>query len=157
MTMPASARLLWDRYAASAGDSVADRYYDTFFFGDRQSLADELAALVLAGRKRGTAGLHWAFEADRKPLPYPGALSVVTDWAGTALCVIETIGVDIVPYDQVSAEFAAVEGEGDLSLSYWREAHWDYFCRECTRVGRVPAQDMPVVCERFVLRHRGPG
>lgn len=154
MTIPVSVRPVWDRYAASTLDPVTDRYHDTFFFGDTESLANELAALVLAGHKRGTAGLHWAFEVDAQPLPYPGALRVVTDWAGTPLCVIETTAVDILPYDQVSAEFAAVEGEGDLSLRFWREAHWDYFCRECARIGRMPTQDMPVVCERFVLRYR---
>ena len=157
MTIPASARMFWDRYAASAGVPVADRYYDTFCFGDRQSLADELVALVLAGQKRGTAGLYWAFEADGRSLPYPGALSVVTDWAGAPRCVVETTAVDVVPYDQVSAEFAAIEGEGDLSLEFWREAHWDYFGRECARIGRLPAEDMPVVCHRFALRYPAPG
>lgn len=151
MNIPASVRPLWDEFAASTPYPVADRYSDTFSFGDTESLANELAALVVAGRKGGTAALLWAFEADGEPLPYPGALSVVTDWAGTALCVIETTAVDVVPYDQVSAEFAAIEGEGDLSLRFWRETHWDFFGRECARIGRMPTPDMPVVCERFAL------
>ena len=61
-------------------------------------------------------------------------------------------------FDQVTAAYAAIEGEGDGSLAYWRQAHWDDFARECQRLGRTPAPDMPVVCSVFellqVLRQR---
>ena len=106
---------------------------------------------MLDGRKRATAGLLWAFEVERKPLPRPGDLSVVTGWSGQPLCVIETLAVDVVPFDDVTAEFAATEGEGDGSLAYWRQAHTEYFARECARIGRVPSGSMPVVCERFAV------
>ena len=64
------------------------------------------------------------------------------------MSVIETKGVEVVLYGEVSAEFAAIEGEGDGSLAYWRRAHWAYFRRECAR---TPSLDVPVVCERFEL------
>ena len=56
----------------------------------------------------------------------PGDLSIVTDWAGQALCVIETESVVLVPFNEVSAEFAATEGEGDGSLEFWTEGHRAY-------------------------------
>jgi len=49
------------------------------------------------------------------------------------------------------AEYAAVEGEGDGSLAFWRDGHWRFFTRECRRIGREPSADMPVVCARFEL------
>jgi uncharacterized protein YhfF len=61
-----------------------------------------------------------------------------------------------VPFKQVSAEFAAREGEGDGSLQSWRESHWDFFSRECRRLGRAPNEAMPVVCTSFDL-HRTLG
>jgi uncharacterized protein YhfF len=57
----------------------------------------------------------------------------------------------VVPFNKVSAEFAASEGEGDGSLTFWRQAHLQYFTRECARIGRPFEQSMPVVCERFCL------
>ncbi|HEY6510735.1 MAG TPA: ASCH domain-containing protein, partial [Burkholderiaceae bacterium] len=55
----------------------------------------------------------------------------------------------------VTAEFAATEGEGDGSLAFWRQAHAEYFARECAGIGRTPNGDMPVVCERFAVVYRG--
>jgi uncharacterized protein YhfF len=104
---------------------------------------------VLSGRKRATAGLVWTDQASNTPLPTIGALNVVTDWQGTPLCVIETTHVEVVPFDRVSSAFAAIEGEGDGSLSYWRDAHWRYFSRECERIGKEPSLEMLVVCEQF--------
>ena len=98
--------------------------------------------------------LLWAHERENKPVPRPGDPSIVTDFAGNAVCVIETVRVDIVAFNEVSAEFAATEGEGDGSLAYWRRAHDEFFGRECRRLGRQPAHDMPLVCERFEVVFR---
>ncbi len=84
----------------------------------------------------------------------PGALSIVTNWAQKPLCVIETKSVEVLPFREVSAQFAATEGEGDGSLSFWREAHRQYFTRECARLGREFTEDMPVVCEVFAVVYR---
>ncbi len=74
---------------------------------------------------------------------------MVTNWQQEPLCVIETTHVEIVPYEEVSEAFAAVEGEGDGSLRHWREVHWAFFTRECHRLGREQSLRMPIICERF--------
>jgi hypothetical protein len=43
--------------------------------------------------------------------------------------VIETIEVFVVPFNEVSEQFAFEQGEGDRSLAYWRKAHENYFRR----------------------------
>lgn len=150
-TVPEPMREFWRAFKRSeaASPGADDRFYEAFHFDDNERSANELGKLVVAGTKRATASLARSYEIDLKDLPKPGDLSVVTDWDGTPLCVIETRRVDIVPYEDVTAEFAATEGEGDGSLRYWREVHWDYFGRECARVGCEPSTRMDVVCERF--------
>jgi uncharacterized protein YhfF len=125
--------------------------YSAWHFCDNQADADELVELVLAGRKRATAGDLWSYEAEDEPLPRPGDLSVVTDWSGAGRCVIRTTSVEVVPFEEVSEDFAAAEGEGDGTLAFWRRAHWAAFSRELEGGERAPRQDMPVVCERFEL------
>jgi uncharacterized protein YhfF len=155
MSIPSSIAMFWDAFCAEAAVDGSDRFFEAFHFDDHEATANELAALVLAGIKRATAGLVWSFEATGHSPPAPGALSVVTYWDGRPACVIETLAVELVPFDQVSAEFAAMEGEGDGSLEYWRRVHWDYFGRECARLGREPRPTMPVACERFSVIYRG--
>lgn len=139
----------WNAFANSIGGVNAERFYEVCVFGDSEVLANELAELVLRGTKRATAGSVRSYEDEGKRLPMPGDLSIVTNWAGSPLCVIETESVEVVPFSEVSSEFAATEGEGDGSLSFWREAHRQYFTRECDRAGRQFSENMLVACERF--------
>ena len=70
--------------------------------------------------------------------------------------VLRSTRVDVLPYQEVDAEFAAVEGEGDGSLAYWQDAHERFFRRSCARLGLVWQPDMLVVCERFELLYPLP-
>lgn len=132
------------------------RFLEAFVFGNSAAMAGELTGLVLRGRKRATASLAWAFEHDDRARPKPGDLSIVTTWAGAPLCIIETTAVEVVAFEDVTAEFAAAEGEGDGSLPSWRRHHAEFFAGECRRIGREPEPGMPVVCERFRVVYR-PG
>jgi uncharacterized protein YhfF len=149
MDVPKSVQPFWDTFQASIAYDASPLFYEAFRFDDSEHVANTLGALVLSGQKRATAGLLWTNEVANKPLPKVGVLSVVTDWHGTPLCVIQTTHVEIVPFDNVSDSFAATEGEGDKTLRYWRDAHWRFFSRECQRIGREPNLHMPVVCEQF--------
>jgi uncharacterized protein YhfF len=147
--IPAHLRSFWQDFAATRATDPTPRFLEAFYFDDNEPSANELAALVLVGTKRATAALLWSHEHESKPLPQAGDLSIVTDFAGLPKCVIETMHVEVVPFEEVTEEFAATEGEGDGSLHYWRSAHEAFFGRECERIGRTPHSRMPVVCEQF--------
>lgn len=126
-----------------------NRGYTSWYFGDGEEMANELGALVVAGVKTATASLLWSYEADGESIPQVGDLSVVTDFHGNPMCIIETTEIRICPFNQVNAQFAYDEGEGDRSLEYWREGHWLFFSRECAAIECEPDEEMKVVCERF--------
>jgi uncharacterized protein YhfF len=112
-------------------------------------MADELGALISAGTKTATCSALWEYEAEGEPLPEVGLKTIVLGGTGDTLCIVETTEVEVRPYDEVDALFASEEGEGDRSLEYWREAHWRFFSRTLPSIGKEPATDMPLVCERF--------
>lgn len=120
--------------------------WEAWGFGDDP---DELGALVLAGKKTGTASALPLYELEGEPLPKAGEYSVILDGGDNALCVIRTLRVYVVPFCEVSPAHAAKEGEGDLSLDYWREVHRDFFERELAAAGLTFSEQMPVVCEEF--------
>jgi uncharacterized protein YhfF len=149
--IPAELQAFWSVAARHCPGIAAERFYEACRFGDSEAMVNELAELALAGRKRATASLLWGYEAAGRRPPQPGDLSVLVRWDGEPLGLIETRSVERLPFDEVPASFAAAEGEGDGSLAYWRQVHWDFFSRECAALGRSPAPDMPVLCEHFEL------
>ena len=69
MSIPPRYSDFWSAFAATRQiDPTAD-FLEAFHFDDNEPSANELAALVLRGRKRATAALVWAYDYERKPLP----------------------------------------------------------------------------------------
>lgn len=125
-------------------------------FGRTSQEADDLLALVLAGAKTATASAHWLYEQEEEPLPRAGDLSIVLDGGGRPRALVRTTSVEIVPFDEVGAEHAAAEGEGDLTLTHWRRVHEDFFRQGLEAVGSPFRADLAVVLERFELLHPRP-
>jgi uncharacterized protein YhfF len=120
-------------------------------YGDSMELSRELIELIRSGRKRAGTGLLWAYEYDRQDIPEAGQIEVIVDHEHNPFLVTRLGSVKVQPFGDVSAEYAAIEGEGDRSLEYWREGHWAFFSRECRRIGKAPTQQMPVICIVFEL------
>jgi histidinol-phosphate aminotransferase len=139
--------LFWQQ-ARSEHPELLDVFPDVWSFGATSEQADELLGLVLSGVKTGTASSLWDCEHDDEPPPHPGDLSIVLDGRDLPRVLIRTTDVGVVPFGEVTAEHAAAEGEGDLSLAYWRQVHQRFWELHSTDPRRF-APDMPVVCERF--------
>ena len=146
----------WKSYLNTlpAGSPVRDEQYVAEGWGDSPRMADEFGALIAEGTKTATCSALWEYEADGEPLPETGMKTIVLDGNDDPLCIVETTEVEVRHYDRVDARFAFEEGEGDRSLEYWREAHWRFFSRTMPGIGKEPAMDMPLVCERFRVIYR---
>ena len=123
------------------------------YFGATRASAAKLGDLIRSGAKTATSSLYWAWVAEDEALPESGDREIVVDWDGKMLAIIETMSAEVVRYHDVDAEWARLEGEGDLSLAYWRRVHWRFFEHECALIGREASEEMPVVCQRFRVLH----
>lgn len=121
-------------------------------YGGTAEVADELAQLIVDGTKTSTAGALWDYEAEGESLPQRGDLEIVLDGGGHPRALVMTTRVEVVPFDQVSAEHAHAEGEGDRSLAHWRTVHEDFFTTYAVH-DKGFATDMPVVCQDFEVLH----
>jgi len=122
----------------------------TWSFGVTPEQADELLELVLTGVKTATASAYADYEAQDEPLPHAGSLSIVLDSRGVPRALLQTTAVEVRAFDEVDAEHAYLEGEGDRTLDYWRRAHRKFFSAD-----RHFDPQMQVVLERFELRYAG--
>jgi uncharacterized protein YhfF len=141
---------LWEEFRRSRKDISDDEPYQVFYFGNTSEMASELAELVRQRRKIATASLASTNELRPHEAPILGGYSVVTDFEGNAICVIRTLEITTARFADVDERFAADEGEGDLSLEWWRTAHRAYFERESAELGFSFDDDSLVCCERFV-------
>ncbi len=115
-------------------------------FGSTPEQADELLRLVLDGTKTATSSAHADYLKEGEDLPEPGVLGIVLDGAGHPRALVVTTEARVVPFDEVDAEHARDEGEGDGSLDHWRLVHERFFAEHADG-GFLPG--MPVVLERF--------
>jgi uncharacterized protein YhfF len=136
----------WRRSVAATG---VDGPFSAWGFGSDENPIErtELGLLVRDGPKRATTSLLSDYERDGEEMPSIGDLSVVLDGAGDPLCVIRTTHVEVRAFGDVDEGFAWVEGEGDRSLAYWREAHERFFAELGTPVNA----GTPVLLETFEL------
>ena len=149
--------VMWQDFCRRQG-LVTDTPYEAFSFGGPGSaISDPLAQLVLAGKKTATCSAKLLYEVEDEPLPEVGSYSVILDSRNQAQCVIQTTRVVTMPYEEVTEAWASKEGEGDLSLEYWRHAHWSFFKAEFRLVNQVFTPDQELVFEEFQVVYRLPG
>jgi uncharacterized protein YhfF len=123
-------------------------------WGDSPALADKLGALIVQRIKTASCSTLWEWQAEGNSIPEVGLITIVLDGRGEPLCIVETMAVSSCKYNEVNADFAREEGEGDLSLNYWREAHKNYFSRVLPKIGKEFSEDMPLVCEWFQMIYK---
>ena len=137
----------WSEFVDATG---IDGPHEAWAFADSiPDLATKLALLVRDGPKRATAGplSEYGDGTEVGPMPVVGELNIVLDGAGSPVCVIRTIEVAVRRFGDVDEAFAWDEGEGDRTLSWWRQAHMWYFSEQGTRID----EDTLMVLERFEL------
>lgn len=138
----------WKSFLRETGRDETLEPYECFSFHINEEGANELLALVLSGAKRATSSSVPGIGLLGLRLPQTGDLSVVTDWAGSPRCVIETASVAILPFHEITFERASLEGE-DENLESWREGHRRFFRAEGAQLGYEFSEDMLVAFETF--------
>ncbi|MGL4106840.1 ASCH domain-containing protein [Clostridium sp. LP20] len=138
----------WKKFLEVNNKDSSTEYIESFHFEMTEKLANELLELVLCGKKQATASSLYAYEIEGSRIPQVGDYSIVTDWEGNPRCVIETIAVTIVPFNQITFDICKREGEDD-TLESWQKGHRNFFCADGKELGYEFTEDMPVVFEDF--------
>ena len=135
---------MWNAYKKInpyIGDEI-----DAWAFGEESDL---LADLVLKGEKTATASAYDLYALEDEPLPQEGTFDIILDSHNQAVCIVEITRVSVEPFSQVSAQHAYKEGEGDKSLTYWRQIHEDFFTDCLGQAGLTFTPESKVVLEEF--------
>ena len=144
-----------ESYLTSLSKSERKKYqsFSSDYFCADEHNANTCAELIKTGQKTASCSLNHWYESGKEAIPTVGHLQVVVDWNGKPCCIIEIDSVETCKYNEVTAEFAHAEGEGDRSLEWWSKAHWHFFRAECLELNIEPSENMVLVLERFHVVH----
>ena len=138
--------VLWQKYIAAHPENKKRRYLAWHYGTDKQT-ADRWARFVRDGRIQGAAYCAWAFEFDHTQEPKTDDYSVILDWDGNAVCIVKTVRVETVPFDQVTDGLARLEGS--RNTLEWREEKGAQYKAICARIGLEFSESLPVLFERY--------
>jgi len=147
---------MWKKYLSTIGENINDtgKTYESWYFCSNEKDANELAGLVKKGIKKATASLYGLYEIENEPFPKVGEYVIVANWKGIAQCIIQVANINIISFKEITEEFAAKEGEGDKTLSFWRKVHREFFTLELKEHNKKFSEDMLVVCEEFEVVYK---
>ncbi len=137
----------WDEFIQFHHLSKETKCYDFCVFGIHKETIDELTDLVLSGKKTATTSAVDAYE-DADHFPKVGDYSLVLDFDKNPVAIIKTISIEVIPFNQVTWDFAKLEGE-DLNLESWQNNHRKFFKEEAIELAYEFKEDMLVLIETF--------
>nr|WP_315032569.1 ASCH domain-containing protein [uncultured Chryseobacterium sp.] len=149
--------LYWNQFLNSLKNNPVPplEHTGSFYFGGKED-ASSIAKLVISGIKTATGSLLWGYEYENKSMPLVNEYNIITDSEGIPVCIIQTLTISIVPFEDVNEQFAFDCGEGDRTLVSWRTMYWEYILSECQRINRTPTPKIPLVCEYFKVVYDEP-
>ena len=135
---------MWEQFLA--GQLSPPEKYEAWAFG---ASADELAQLVLEGKKTATASAYDLYGKSGEPLPKEDEYSVILDSTGEAVCIIRTTKVYVVPFCEVPASHAYKEGGATAVLDTGKRFTGTFLRRRLrkqglslTRTARLSARNL---------------
>jgi uncharacterized protein YhfF len=149
MTKTAATDAYFEQFRIATGCPITS--YDTCAFGNTKAMMDDLAALVLLGPKRATAGLSYWYEIGEEPMPVVGGVQILIDGRNTPLAILQTTDVEVKALIDVDDQFAWDEGEGDRTRDDWLRIHRSFFAAESTEAGIEFNDQALTVFERFTV------
>ena len=138
----------WNKFLAEKNLPPETKCAGDLFFEAKGFVQDELTALVVSCKKTAFFSSYATFAIDQEPLPVSGELYIVVDRSNKPVCVIELESVNILPFNEVTWEMAALEGE-DQNLEEWRQRKREYLEDEGAVLGFEFTPDMRLVFQAF--------
>lgn len=110
------------------------------FFDDR----DYLFNLVKFKRKTATSYLYKNNEEYKE-----NEYSILENHNGKKKLLLKTTKLSITTFNKVNSSHARKEGEGNLSLYYWKKVHKKFFTDELKQKNLQFSEDLKIVLEEF--------
>ncbi|MCB0355667.1 MAG: ASCH domain-containing protein [Bdellovibrionales bacterium] len=145
----------WDLYLRSlhSEDIPKDSFVEASYAGT-QDITDKLLRLYLVGNKTAGSSLKEDFLSAGDPLPKVGNFWIILNSKDEPKCIVKTIKIVENKFKDVPLGVAQAEGEGDLSLEYWRKVHTEFYSPFLKTWGVNDIDDATVITEFFEVVYK---
>lgn len=116
----------WSKYLSTLSEAPTNPNVYAAVAGNLE-IADQLLDLFLSGRKTASSTLLKDYETCGDDLPKIGNFWIILDSQKNPRCIVKTVRIENYQFNDVPEEVAIAEGEGDLTLDYWRKVHIKFF------------------------------
>lgn len=120
-------RKFWEDFLKASGEIPSETALISAAPAGNFDITDSLISLYKEGKKTAGSGLVEDYESAGDPLPKVGDYWIVLNSSKEPTLILKTIKTEIYKFKNVPQSVAIAEGEGDLSLKYWREEHAKFF------------------------------
>ncbi len=145
----------WEGYLLTIAEEL--RPQDPFVsdgYAGTPEITDGLLELYLSGKKTAGSSILEDFLSAGDPPPRVGNYWIYLNSRHQPSCILRTERIEIHPFKDIPAEIATAEGEGDLSLDYWKKVHSELYSPFLQSWGVKHIDDATVVTEFFKIVHR---
>lgn len=145
-----SEKLFWHNYLSTLPSE--QRPFEPFVTaspaGDLD-ITDGLINLYLEGKKTAGSSIVEDFLTAGDELPEVGDYWILLDSKEEPVLLLETIETETHNWLDVPERVAVAEGEGDLSLTYWRQVHGELYTPFLHDWGLTDLNQARVITEHF--------
>ena len=135
----------WKRFQQESGRENA-ALKGTICFGDNHDFADAAAEAAANGKKTAMTYPENGYRTAMKGMAQVGDLNIVVNWAGEPVCVIETVKVEKIRFNEADETIRAAEYADAASWSETKEAECK---RELEELGGEFDENIMLVAEEF--------
>jgi uncharacterized protein YhfF len=145
----------WESYLATLSENERPLHarVEASHAGNRH-ITDGLLELYLIGKKTAGSSIVEDFVSAGDPIPQVGNFWIYLDSQDKPRLILRTDRVVFNKFSEVPLEIAIAEGEGDLSLAYWRMVHTENYSPFLEKWGVKSLEDATVVTEYFRIVYR---
>ncbi len=153
--MKRSEQKYWNEYLQSLLER--DRPVNPFVtaaYAGTPEITDELLALYLCGKKTAGSSIVEDYVSAGDLLPKVGNYWIYLNSQNVPSCILRTERIETNKFRDVSESIAIAEGEGDLSLAYWKRVHAEIYLPHLKSWGIAHMDDATVITEFFTIVFR---
>ncbi len=118
----------WEKYLQTLPKEQRpqDAFVTTGYAGTPE-ITDQLLELYLSGKKVAGSSIVEDFLSAGDPPPKVGNYWILLNSQAQPGCILRTEKTVINKFKEVPIEIAIAEGEGDLTLEYWKRVHLELY------------------------------